>query len=518
MHSARLIRILSVFTLLCLLTGCAGQQAAAPAPAASLTALQYEVENQSIDFNHLWFYSMLEEKTGVHVDFEVVKDADWTTRQSLMFASNHFTDMVLRGSLDTEDYGVAQHLLVPLDDYLNADTMPNYTARIADTDMSKQMTSSDGRTYKLGFLISQNINTNGHFFINAAWLNKLGLAVPTTIDELTDVLRAFRDDDPNGNGLADEVPYQATFNDNNTGIYNAFSAWGVPMNEEFVLIDDDGIVRFAPQMAGFRETVEWLHQLYAERLLDMECLTQGSNVWGAKVNQGTTGYFSYWRLQNTVLSMKTVSMFECMLPVAAQGYRAVMSSKTDEIEFGAALTVQNRDILSSLRWLDAQFETETMLVSQNGRVGDTLTKGEDGRYEVSYVPAYNELLKTVPIICGQFFAPSPYYETIYKPAAHREEKSAYCRAYAQAGVLEKNSFCILTARAAKTCEENARLIQLKTDLKKIINEALVSFITYGVTDENYARFQKTLRDAGCAEYVGIYQQVYNRYASEEAAP
>ena len=80
------------------------------------------------------------------------------------------------------------------------------------------MTSSDGRTYKLGFLISQNINTNGHFFINAAWLNKLGLAVPTTIDELTDVLRAFRDDDPNGNGLADEVPYQATFDDNNTGI------------------------------------------------------------------------------------------------------------------------------------------------------------------------------------------------------------------------------------------------------------------------------------------------------------
>ncbi len=43
-----------------------------------------------------------------------------------------------------------------------------------------------------------------------------------------------------------------------------------------------------------------------------------------------------------------------------------------KIEFGAALTIQNHDIPSSLRWLDAQFETENMLVAQNGKIGDTL--------------------------------------------------------------------------------------------------------------------------------------------------
>ena len=46
-----------------------------------------------------------------------------------------------------------------------------------------------------------------HMFINATWLQKLGLAVPTTWDELTAVLKAFQGRDPNGNGKADEIPF-----------------------------------------------------------------------------------------------------------------------------------------------------------------------------------------------------------------------------------------------------------------------------------------------------------------------
>ena len=43
-------------------------------------------------------------------------------------------------------------------------------------------------------------------WINQEWLDKLGLKMPETIDELYDVLVAFRDGDPNGNGKKDEIP------------------------------------------------------------------------------------------------------------------------------------------------------------------------------------------------------------------------------------------------------------------------------------------------------------------------
>ncbi len=496
-----------VLLLLCL-AGCTKEET--PDPTVSLTALQYELENQTIDFSNMWFYDELEKSTGIHVDFEEVKDVDWTSRLSLMFASNSCKDLIMRGSLDVEEYGVTRGMLVPLDEYIPAH-MPNYAARLDLDPAADAIPSSDGKSYYIGFLLDQDIATDGQFFINRQWLDKLGLSVPTTIEELTDVLRAFRDGDPNGNGLKDEIPYQATFDDNNTGIYNVFSAWGNPMNEEFAFIDDGGRVRFAPLEPGFREGAEWLHLLCEEKLLDVECLTQGSSMWVVKMNRGATGYFSYWRLGNTDLQSSITSQFEVMLPVAAQGHQVRLARYADVVEFGASLTRQNQNIEASLHWLDAQLETETMLVSQNGPVGEMLTRNADGRYEVVHVPEANELYSIVPVICGQFFAPVSYYEQVYVPAPHRQEKSAYSAMYEEAGVLENTSYRLLHYVTPKTSAESARLTQLKTQLKTVIDEALVSFITAGVTDEGWEAFIRDLYAAGAEEYTALYQTAYDRY-------
>lgn len=498
--------VLALIVLL-LLSGCSdGEKAAEP---VRLTALQYELENQAIDFDSLWYYQQLEEQTGIHVDFEEVKHSDWITRISLMFASGDMTDMVLRGSIDVEEYGISRGLLLPLDEYLQ-ESMPTYFARLDDT-LRAELTASDGRNYFVGFLLSQNITTDGHFFINQAWLQKLGLKAPTTVDELTDVLRAFRDGDPNGNGLQDEIPYQATFNDCNTGIYNAFSAWGIPLNEYLVYLDERGRVRFAPEEDGFLQCAQWLHDLCEEGLLDVSFITQGSNLWGAKVNQDTAGYFSYWRLQNTALSPEIASQFSCMLPVSADGYQARLGRLVDVVEFGAALTAQNKDVQASLRWLDAQMETENMLVAQNGPVGDMLRLREDGRYEVVYVPADNELYSIVPVICGQFFAPAAYYESVYVPAAHREEKTTYSKLYDSAGVLEETSYKLLTVVANQMDAEAASLQQLKAQLEDAVNNAIVEFVTRGATEEDYQALLARLRAIGSEEYKAIYQTIYDRY-------
>jgi putative aldouronate transport system substrate-binding protein len=41
------------------------------------------------------------------------------------------------------------------------------------------------------------------------WLDALGLEEPETIDEFHEMLLAFKNDDPNGNGVADEIPLSA---------------------------------------------------------------------------------------------------------------------------------------------------------------------------------------------------------------------------------------------------------------------------------------------------------------------
>ena len=84
--------------------------------------------------------------------------------------------------------------------------------------------------------------------------------------------------------------------------------------------------------------------MYTEGLLDVDFISQGSNIWAAKVNAGNVGVFSYWRLQNTALSPETAGMYEVMLPVHAEGNSACLPRNMDIIEFGAALTTDNRDI------------------------------------------------------------------------------------------------------------------------------------------------------------------------------
>lgn len=497
----------------CLLAGCSNRETVSKEPAGArepLTALQYEIDNIAVDFSSMWYYQQIEQQTGVRVDFTEVKDSEWSSAVALAFVKGKMPDMILRGSLDIEEYGVTRHLLVPLDEYIEKGLLPNYAARMDEAGLREQLTASDGHIYQLGFLISQDVNTNGHFFINRKWLDALRLPVPETTAELTEVLRRFRNDDPNGNGLRDEIPLEFTFDDNTTGIYNLFSFFGLPLNEDFVYLDESGKVRFAPEEDAFFEAAEWLHRLYLEGLLDIDFISQGSSIWAAKVNEGNVGMFSYWRLQNTALNPGIAADYEIMLPVHAEGRKACLPRNMDIIEFGAALTTDNRDIEASLRWLDAQFGTENMLVSQNGPVGDTLLRREDGRYEVAYVPADNELYQTVPVICGQFFAPADYYASVYVPAAHRREKAGYCELYGQAGVLEAVSAKELTAVAAKTTAESSVISRLKTKLKSVVDAGIVAMVTRGVTEEGKEAFRRELQENGYEEYCRVYQQAYDR--------
>ena len=498
---------------LLLMAGCSApsRDEGSSAPVESLSALQYEIDNIAVDFSSMWYFRQIEQQTGVHVDFKEVKDSEWSSSVGLAFAQGKMPDMILRGSLDVEEYGVTRHLLVPLDEYIEKGFLPNYAARMDQAGLREQLTASDGHIYQLGFLISQDVNTNGHFFINKTWLDQLNLPVPETVDQLTEVLRRFRSDDPNSNGIQDEIPLEFTLDDNTTGIYNLFSFYGLPLSEDYVYADKAGQVHFAPEEDAFFDTLSWLHQLYQEKLLDIDFISQGSSIWAAKVNEGNTGMFSYWRLQNTALNPNVAGNYQVMLPVHAEGTAACLPRNMDIIEFGAALTKDNRNIEASLRWLDAQFETENMLVSQNGPVGDTLIRREDGRYEVSYVPADNELYQSVPVICGQFFAPADYYASVYVPAAHRLEKAAYCDLYEQAGVLEPVSGKLLTAVAPKTTDQSAEAARLKAKLKSLVDAGIVSMVTQGVTDETRAAFLEKLKAGGSTEYRRVYQQIYDRW-------
>ncbi|MBQ7865762.1 MAG: sugar ABC transporter substrate-binding protein, partial [Clostridia bacterium] len=124
-----------------------------------LTAMQWALDNQSAtDFNDMWYFQQIEEKTGVDVEFRMIGDDVWSTQLNLMFSTpKDMEDLIIRGSVDVEEYGVTQGLLLPLDEYLTEEIMPNYVSRLPLNNAGDSIPASDGKSYYIGYLIAQNV-------------------------------------------------------------------------------------------------------------------------------------------------------------------------------------------------------------------------------------------------------------------------------------------------------------------------------------------------------------------------
>ena len=103
---------------------------------------------------------------------------------------------------------------------------------------------------------------NSEMWINKAWLEKLGLQAPRTVDEFYDVLVAFRDQDPNGNGLKDEIPLLVSASSGAARIDCLFGFFGTLENDHHVRVQD-GQVIFTPAEDAYFEALQWLDKLYA---------------------------------------------------------------------------------------------------------------------------------------------------------------------------------------------------------------------------------------------------------------
>ncbi|MBR2822328.1 MAG: extracellular solute-binding protein [Clostridia bacterium] len=499
-------KLVSLLLALCMLMSVG---AALAEEKVELTAFQYALENQNTDFNDLWFFDELEAKTNTHVTFDMVKDADWATSSNLMFAvPDKMPDMILRHAVDVEEYGVSQGLLLPLDEYLTEEIMPNYVSRLNINNAGDSIPASDGKTYYIGFLMAQNVNHTGTWYVNQAELDKLGAAVPTTIDEVTELLRSMKAD-----GI--EYPFSASYTQfGPETIWNQFASFGVPENTYYYYIDENDQVRFTAGQDGWRACVEWLHQLYEEGLMDPESLTQDSNLWANKVNAGQVGYFCYLRLINTAISAENVPNFKSILPPVADGYKAAVSQILEVPEAGAYLTSNCKDPVAALKWIDAQLETETMMVSLNGKVGEQIILNDEGKYEVINIPENNGLYQFVPVTMGQFFAPGDYYTSIYQMAPHRVERYEDSKAYAEAGVLEYKSFQYLRDLSKMSNEDATEAANIYTELQKLVEESFANFVRNGVTDESWASFQEQAKGIGVERYIELYQNAYNEYLAK----
>ncbi|MBQ7566018.1 MAG: extracellular solute-binding protein [Oscillospiraceae bacterium] len=261
------------------------------------------------DYKENAYTKWVEEQTGVNLEFVqfsgTSKDAG--TQASLMIAAGErLPDILYKfGGISKsqgEEYGVDGYFL-DLNPYFEQGF--NYYQK-----QSMQTLFGDDANHVYHLLMDRAIEptTGGlydfptmeevpldtplyHTWINQEWLDKLGLEAPTTIDELYDVLVAFRDQDPNGNGKKDEIPMiglaDSNYKDIVSYIVNAYIYW----NRSYHFNVDNGKLWVPYDQDEYRQALCFVNKLVKEGLLSPLTWTQTGAEQKALTN-GTEGTYT----------------------------------------------------------------------------------------------------------------------------------------------------------------------------------------------------------------------------------
>lgn len=142
------------------------------------------------------------EEAGLKFDFTSVMGADLAEKRNLLLASGDYPEIFMKSGFSMTDlnkYG-SQGLFLPLEDLIR-EHAPNLTKVLDERDAWKYLTSADGHIYSLPEIGRQEgaVTT---YWINKRWMDNLGLEEPKNLDELYNVLKAFKEQDANATETA----------------------------------------------------------------------------------------------------------------------------------------------------------------------------------------------------------------------------------------------------------------------------------------------------------------------------
>lgn len=137
------------------------------------------------------------------------------------------------------------------------------------------------------------------------WLEAVGLDVPTTVEEYGEVLRAFTEDDPDGNGIDDTYGASSSIDH---GMWNLPAAFGTSSTLSFWV--NDGEMTTNATADNYRDFLRQMAEWYANGWLDPEGITDDRGAIRSKWSVGKMGvyndnpwWFEYARAESGPMQM-----------------------------------------------------------------------------------------------------------------------------------------------------------------------------------------------------------------------
>ncbi|MBB6732324.1 extracellular solute-binding protein [Cohnella zeiphila] len=270
-----------------------GKEEAASSAGSSAASSDKPIEISWLSFNppendSTPVQQALEKKFNVKFKNVRVERANYDEQMNIKFSSGEVADLIyLDFSPQRLETLVNQGILAELPEDEIRGKMPEYAGTIDQADPTLwDYSKVNGKGYGIPVIwpIGDLPFLPGY---NGDWLKKIGYdAPPTTLDQFEDVLRKFRNDDPDGNGQKDTYGLSGQGTDARS-FSVVFGAFGV--RPDYMVDEKTKQVVYGLTTEQGREALKVINRWYKEDLIDPEFVTKTANDYHDDFVNGIVG-------------------------------------------------------------------------------------------------------------------------------------------------------------------------------------------------------------------------------------
>ncbi|MBT2293351.1 extracellular solute-binding protein [Paenibacillus albidus] len=437
--------------------------------------------------------SKIEEYTKSKITFNWVPDASKEERITTALASGELADIVtltmmtnssVRSSLKS---GLFWDVGAYLDDY---DNLKNIPAEV------RTAASIEGVLYGVPF--QKNLARSG-LVIRKDWLDKVGLAVPTTLDELYEVAKAFTEKDPDGNGKQDTTG----FGDRSDLRYSSFkllsSYFGTPNGWK---VDESG--KFTPEFdtPEYLQTLNYSRNLYENGYLAKDFAVTAKTDQQQQFAQGKTGiYTGMVDIKNLHDLSQGLQEGMELVPVNkisnGDGKYRVWSEGSGVgglLAFPKSEVKTEEELKRLLQFVNDLIDEEVFMLMTGGIKGTHYEIDADGAFKIIDLEKWQADV--------QPFASSRPSEVTFtlKDANPEKEMSNQL-------IKENNDFAVLDPTVPL---DSATANEKGTEMAKIITDASFKFIMGELDEAGFKEAVESWKKSGGTQIIAEYEEAYKK--------
>ena len=467
----------------------------------------------------VYFVDAYEKMTGIHIEWVEVSSDAFADQLALRLTTGELPDIILKGGISNSSqlkYGEQGYFADLMENNMLETYAPNYWALAQEyPEILSASMMPDGSVYSLGMVRNSTGSTvASKLFFNQEWLDAVGKEVPTTADEFYEVLKAFKTEDPNGNGRADEIGLYLKPDHLQYVTFGMFGIGNRGSNNGYIDYDEEnGGVRYFATSDGFREWVEWVRKLYSEGLLNKEYFDFTESNLGNYVNNDVCGVFAYTNL--CMLGQETQQKFTYLDgamtgPNGDKDYFGVNSVGTTG---SFVITSACKYPEAALRWVDYFYSDEGSLFFYYGDEGVTYDALEDGTYQFNdtvladFYSGQNSYDGCAVYVSLYGYGNTP---TMTKVPYNSADDNKGIALEAANALIED---CAIAWPAFTFTKQEQRIIEdSKNDIDKYVASMRDAWImgTQELNDDTWANFVATIERMGIQDVLEVYEAALQR--------